>query len=44
LTKRVIEKTKTEKNNAIEKKRQDMEAVKLRETDRIKAGVVSSPD
>lgn len=44
LTKKLIEKAKTEQNVAIESKRQDMEAVKRRETDKIKAGVVSSPD
>ena len=44
LTKKLIEKAKTEQSQAIEKKKQELETIKLRETDKIKAGVVQSSD
>lgn len=39
LTKKLIEKATTEQSQAIEKKRLEMETVKHRETDKIKAGI-----
>jgi len=44
LTKKLIEKAKTEQSQAIEKKKQELETIKLREMDKIKAGVVQSSD
>jgi len=39
LTKKLIEKARQEQNKAIEKKKQELEELKLREVDKIKAGI-----
>jgi hypothetical protein len=39
LTKKLIEKARQEQSKAIEKKKQELEELKLREVDKIKAGI-----
>lgn len=44
LTKKLIEKAKSEREQAIGKRRQELEAEKLRNIDKIKAGLVAEED
>ena len=44
LTKKLIEKAKSERAQALDKRRQELEAEKLRNVDKIKAGLVAEED